>query len=107
MGDEKRCKITMLTRFPSPQLKELLTGLAEKVSKNEKDVSKYQVFEQFNGDNGNVLVVEETYDNQAAFDAHFKTEYFQALGASVQGEGLVSAPLDIKTIKPIGGFAAR
>tara|TARA_R110002060_G_scaffold41193_2_gene52675 strand:- start:815 stop:1006 length:192 start_codon:yes stop_codon:yes gene_type:complete len=46
-------------------------------------------------------------DNQAAFDAHFKTEYFQALGASVQGEGLVSAPLDIKTIKPIGGFAAR
>lgn len=46
-------------------------------------------------------------DNQAAFDAHFKTEYFQALGAAVQGEGLVSAPLDIKTIKPIGGFAAR
>ncbi|KAH7383085.1 hypothetical protein BKA64DRAFT_176823 [Cadophora sp. MPI-SDFR-AT-0126] len=89
------------------RLKELLTGLAEKVSKNEKDVSKYQIFEQFNGENGNVFVVEETYDNRAAFDAHFKTEYFQALGAAVQGEQLVSAPIDIKTIKPIGGFASR
>lgn len=46
-------------------------------------------------------------DNQAALDSHMKTEYFQALGATIQGEGLLAAPLDIKTIKPIGGFLSR
>ncbi|KAL5323041.1 hypothetical protein ACEPPN_007569 [Leptodophora sp. 'Broadleaf-Isolate-01'] len=101
--------VAILTPAPGKEsrLKELLIGLAEKVSKNEKDVSKYQVFEQFNSEGVNVLVVEETYDNQAAFDAHFKTEYFQALGEAVKGEALVTAPIDIKTIKPVGGFASR
>ncbi|KAH7369566.1 hypothetical protein BKA65DRAFT_443950 [Rhexocercosporidium sp. MPI-PUGE-AT-0058] len=101
--------VAILTPAPgkADRLKELLTGLADNVSKNEKDVSKYQIFEQFNSEGVNVFVVEETYDNQAAFDAHFKTEYFQAMGATVKEEALVSGPLDIKTIKPIGGFASR
>ncbi|KAL2063897.1 hypothetical protein VTL71DRAFT_4391 [Oculimacula yallundae] len=101
--------VAILTPAPGKEarLKELLTSLAENVHKNEKDVSKYQLFEQYNAEGVNCLVVEETYDNQAAFDAHFKTEYFQALGKTVQDEGLVSAALDIKTIKPIAGFASR
>lgn len=36
-----------------------------------------------------------------------KTEYFQALGGIIQEEGLLVAGLDIKTIKPIGGFGPR
>lgn len=49
----------------------------------------------------------ETDKNQSALDAHFKTDYFQALGKTIEAEGLLAAPLDIKTIKPIGGFASR
>lgn len=45
--------------------------------------------------------------DQATYDAHFKTEYFQALGKAIGDEGLLGAPLDIKTIKPIGGFVSR
>jgi quinol monooxygenase YgiN len=46
-------------------------------------------------------------DNQSVYDAHFKTDYFTALGETIQKEGLLAGPLDIKTIKPIGGFASR
>lgn len=45
--------------------------------------------------------------DKAAYDAHFKTDYFQKLGQVMPEEGLLAAPLDIKTIKPIGGFASR
>jgi quinol monooxygenase YgiN len=45
--------------------------------------------------------------DKATYDAHFQTEYFTTLGGIIQKEGLLSAPLDIKTIKPIGGFASR
>ncbi|PMD66983.1 uncharacterized protein K444DRAFT_658163 [Hyaloscypha bicolor E] len=86
---------------------QLLTDLANNVKQNEKDVPKYELFEQYNGQGGNVFVVEEIYNNQAVYDAHFKTDYFTALGETIQKEGLLAAPLDIKTIKPIGGFASR
>jgi quinol monooxygenase YgiN len=45
--------------------------------------------------------------DQATYDAHFKTDYFTALAPMIQSEGLLAGPLDIKTIKPIGGFASR
>ena len=45
--------------------------------------------------------------DQATFEAHFKTDYFQALGKAITEENLVGAPLDIKTIKPVAGFASR
>lgn len=45
--------------------------------------------------------------NKATYEAHFKTDYFQKLGEVIPQEGLLAAPLDIKTIKPVGGFAAR
>jgi quinol monooxygenase YgiN len=45
--------------------------------------------------------------DQATFDAHFKTPWFQALGKTIPEENLLAAPLDIKTIKPFAGFASR
>jgi hypothetical protein len=45
--------------------------------------------------------------NKPAYESHSKTEYFTALGGTIQKEGLLAAPLDIKTIKPIGGFGSR
>ncbi|KAE9369223.1 hypothetical protein N431DRAFT_427427 [Stipitochalara longipes BDJ] len=89
------------------RLGELLTNLANNVKQNEKDVPKYHLFEQYNGKGTNVFVVEEIYSSQSAYDAHFKTDYFQALGETIGKEGLLAAELDIKTIKPIGGFASR
>ena len=45
--------------------------------------------------------------DQAAWDAHLKTDYFQALGKTLGEENLLAGPLDIKTIKPFAGFASR
>ena len=45
--------------------------------------------------------------DQATFEAHFKTPYFQALGRAIPEENLLAAPLDIKTIKPFAGFSSR
>jgi len=92
--------------------------------------SRYQLFEQYNAESGtNVVVVQETCisplfllrigfklifsfssrkdKDQATFEAHFKTDYFQNLGKVIPEEGLLAAPLDLKTIKPVAGFASR
>ena len=45
--------------------------------------------------------------DKAAYEGHFKTDYFQALGQLLPREGVLGAPLDIKTIKPVGGFESR
>jgi quinol monooxygenase YgiN len=47
------------------------------------------------------------FKNFTTYDKHFKTEYFQALGATIQKEGLLAAPLNIMTVKPVAGFASR
>jgi len=101
--------LAILTPIPGKEdrIKEFLTGVAEKVYKNEPDCSQYHVFEQVNSESVNVIVLEETYKDQATVDAHFRTEYFQALGKMIKEEGLVSAPLDLKFIKPFTGFASR
>jgi len=46
-------------------------------------------------------------ESQAAFDEHFNTVHFQAVGKRIEEEKLLAAPLDIKTIKPFAGFASR
>jgi len=101
--------VALLTPAPGKhdRLKELLTNLANNVQSSETGATKYQVFEQVNGEGINVLVVEETYKDQAAFDGHFKTPYFTALAKAIPEENLVAAPLDIKTIKPFAGFVSR
>jgi hypothetical protein len=45
--------------------------------------------------------------DKAAYDKHFTTDYFTALGQTFSKEGLLAAPLNIMTIKPIAGFASR
>lgn len=45
--------------------------------------------------------------DQATFDSHMKTDYFTALGKTFVEENLVSAPLDIKFIKPFAGHESR
>jgi len=45
--------------------------------------------------------------SQAAFEEHFNTDHFQAVGKRIEEEKLLAAPLDIKTIKPFAGFISR
>ncbi|EHK98622.1 Dimeric alpha+beta barrel [Glarea lozoyensis ATCC 20868] len=90
------------------RVRELLTDLAGKVEKQEPEVSKYHLFEQYDSESGtNVFVVQEIYKDKSTYDKHFKTEYFQALGETVQKEELLSGPLNIMTVKPIAGYNCR
>lgn len=54
-----------------------------------------------------ILLTVRLDENQAALDNHFKQEYVANLTKLNQEESLLAAPLDIKTIKPFGGFASR
>ena len=47
------------------------------------------------------------YADQSAYEAHSKTADFQNMIKAVTEEGLLSAPLVIKYLKPIGGFESR
>ena len=44
---------------------------------------------------------------QEAYDEHFNTEHFAALGTAFGEEQLLAAPLDIKKVKAFGGFLSR
>lgn len=48
-----------------------------------------------------------TDHTQEAFDEHFKTEHFAALGKLIGEGGLLARPLDIKKVRPFGGFESR
>ncbi|KAG0647264.1 hypothetical protein D0Z07_7079 [Hyphodiscus hymeniophilus] len=92
------------------RLKELLTTLATEVKSKEPDVklkSKYEMFEQVNGEGVNVIFIQECYKDQVTFDAHFKTPWFGDMERTIPEENLLAAPLDLKTVKPFAGFASR
>ncbi|KAF7912159.1 uncharacterized protein EAF01_001180 [Botrytis porri] len=101
----------LATITPAPgkeaRLRELITDLANKVEKNEPAVRKYQAFQQYDGEQGSVFIVQETYEDEAALTAHFGKSYFIELGKLSSEEGLLGAPLDIKKIQPFAGFASR
>ncbi|TGO60215.1 hypothetical protein BCON_0037g00150 [Botryotinia convoluta] len=101
----------LATVTPAPgkeaRLREIITDLANKVEKNEQAVRKYQAFEQHDGEKGNVFVLQEIYEDEAALAAHMGTSYFIELGKLLSEEGLLGAPLDIKKIQPFAGFASR
>ena len=44
---------------------------------------------------------------QEAYDEHFNTEHFVALGTAFGEEQLLAAPLDIKKVRAFGGFLSR
>ncbi|KAF4618139.1 hypothetical protein G7Y89_g14969 [Cudoniella acicularis] len=102
------CAIITPAKGKESRVKELLADLAGKVEKHEKDVSKYQVFEQYDSQTGvNVFVVEETYKDKSTFDAHLKTEYFGALGQTVKKEGLLAKGLKIMSVRPVAGYPVK
>lgn len=48
-----------------------------------------------------------SFQDQEALHTHQSSSMYQALEVQAASMDLLSAPLDIKIIKPVGGFAAR
>ena len=69
--------------------------LVEKVNANEEGVIYYDLYKQ----DATTYVFLERYKDQAAQDAHGKTDYFRALGAQM-GAFLTGAP-DIKVLAAV------
>lgn len=51
--------------------------------------------------------MDSRYADQSAYDAHSKTADFQNLVKVFKNEELLSGPLVIKYLKPIGGFESK
>ncbi|KAF7943509.1 hypothetical protein EAE96_011432 [Botrytis aclada] len=101
--------LAIITPAPGKEarLREVMIELGKKVEENEQGVLRYQSFEQYDGEKGNVFVVQEIYEDEAALAAHMVTPHFIELGKVLSEEGLLGAPLDIKKIQPFAGFASR
>ena len=66
----------------------LIAELAAQVKAKEADCTFYELHRT---DDANVYVMMEQYTDQAAFEAHGKTDHFQELGGRL-GEFLAAAP---------------
>ncbi|KAL8925367.1 MAG: hypothetical protein Q9172_002247 [Xanthocarpia lactea] len=78
------------------------------VRENEPGNIRYQLHIETNGeDRGESLVFLETYENQAAWDAHCKGKAYQMLVKTMTEENLIPNPTTMKFMKPIAGWASR
>ncbi|PQE07876.1 antibiotic biosynthesis monooxygenase protein [Rutstroemia sp. NJR-2017a WRK4] len=89
------------------RLKEVMTEFADKVEKQEQGVLKFHLFEQFDGEKGNVIIVHEVYEDDAALEAHLKTEHFAAVKKTFAEEGLLAGRYEMKKVKAFGGYRSR
>ncbi|TVY80333.1 hypothetical protein LSUE1_G007104 [Lachnellula suecica] len=55
----------------------------------------------------NVFLYQEIYDNKEAVDIHMKSSHFISAVGTLTAEGLVTKPIEIIAINPVGGFASR
>ncbi|KAL5321344.1 hypothetical protein ACEPPN_009300 [Leptodophora sp. 'Broadleaf-Isolate-01'] len=107
MSSEIHLSVTIITKpGKEAEMKALIFDAAKKTEENEPGMLKYHFFEQYNAENGqNAIIIQEIYQNQAAYDFHHNTEYYNA-SSKVLAE-LVAEPTDVKKITPFAGFASR
>ena len=88
--------ITAKLSVKPDKIKDFITAAKEIIEKSHKEAGCifYQLY-QDPYDNSKFIFVEE-YKNQAAVDAHFATDYFNAFGPKISD--LVAAPADIRII---------
>ncbi|KAM3072175.1 hypothetical protein ACMFMG_008631 [Clarireedia jacksonii] len=101
--------IAVITPAPGKEarLQEILIDFANAVEKQESGVLAFQLFEQYDGANGNVFVVHESYEDGAALEAHTKSDGFAAVKKAFADEGVLAKPLELKKVKAFGGFESR
>ena len=74
----------------------VMLGLAEQVRANEPGNHLYTLVQD---DDGNYFVM-ELYEDEAAMEAHGKSEHFRAAGAGFKG--LMGGPPEIKRMRVVG-----
>lgn len=107
-----------------PQVVELLQEVSEYVHKNEPDTLKYQINREVNKKSGaeQVIMIETSvpisqkrqvtdfqfrYKSKAAMGVHGSSKEFKAFQKKMAEEDLVGAPMQLKFVKDVGGFASR
>ncbi|MCJ1402829.1 hypothetical protein MMC11_006050 [Xylographa trunciseda] len=106
MSDQHVNLVAILTPAPGKKdrLREELHEITEAVYRHEPDVLRYHLHYQ---DETGEFVLIERYANTAAFDAHKAQAAFQKLVRVCEEENLLSKPLELKMLKPIGGHENR
>ncbi|KAK9233823.1 hypothetical protein V1525DRAFT_415218 [Lipomyces kononenkoae] len=101
--------IVIMTPAPgkADRVKEIMFKNAKLVLEKEPAALKYEVFEQVDSEGVSVIVLEETYETDAGFDAHIKTDYFLDTVKIGMEEGLLAVPMDVKVLKSFAGFSSR
>ncbi|TVY32762.1 hypothetical protein LSUB1_G007884 [Lachnellula subtilissima] len=85
---------------------ELLQEVAEYIKNNEHGTLIYNITRSFNKQAGvEEVIMIESYKDKAALLAHGSSKEFTAFQKKIQGEDLVSAPMQLKITKPAGGFS--
>ncbi|MCJ1388790.1 hypothetical protein MMC18_001640 [Xylographa bjoerkii] len=106
MSDQHINLVAVLTPAPGKKdrLREELHKITEAVYKHEPDVLRYQLHYQ---EETEEFVIFERYANKVAFDAHKEQAAFQNLIKTCNEEHLLSKPLELKMLQPIGGHESR
>lgn len=86
-----------------------LKALTDYVEANEPGVLRYQMHKQLNTTDGaECIVFIEVFKDKETLDAHRKGPVYTALQERAKGEeNLLAAPIDVKVLQSIGGFASR
>ncbi|KAH6661473.1 hypothetical protein F5X68DRAFT_237948 [Plectosphaerella plurivora] len=85
-------------------MKKLIVDLAKHVQETEPGMLQYEYFEGEDSE-GHIIIIQETYGNQAAFDFHHESEYYRT--ASKIFVEWLAAPVEILRLTPIAGFGSR
>ncbi|KAK3328574.1 hypothetical protein B0T19DRAFT_476157 [Cercophora scortea] len=88
------------------RVEEITQSVCDYVKENEPGVLQYQWFRAQGGEKP-MLVVWETYADQAAVDAHKSSPKMAWLVQTSQKEDLFAAPLEVKLLEGFAGWASR
>ncbi|MCJ1433625.1 hypothetical protein MMC27_002988 [Xylographa pallens] len=106
MSDQHVNLIAILTPAPGKKdrLREELHKIAHEVYKREPEALRYHLHYQ---EATEEFVLIERYTSKAAFDTHKDQPAFQNLLKVCEEEHLLSKPLELKMLEPIGGHDNR
>ncbi|KAH8598106.1 hypothetical protein B0O99DRAFT_507121 [Bisporella sp. PMI_857] len=101
--------IAVITPKPGKEdrVVELLKEMAVFVKENEPDVLRYHINVETKKSGEQEVIMLETYKNKEAMRAHGTSKEFKAFQKKIAAEDLVGRPMQLKVVKPVGGFAAR
>lgn len=100
--------IAIITPKPgkADRVQELLEIAAKAVKANEPGTLRYHLQRETKGDSPTFVML-ETYANQAALEAHAKSDDFKAMGRAFKKEDLLASPMKVMFTKEAAGYASK